>query len=445
MTTENRFEKIDTNAMMNNEPSAELVQAAENGDAQAQYKLAQKFELHDNGKYLFWLEKSAAQNNPEAMYTLASEYDNGYFEERDGKKAFEMYLKCYNCAENGSFEKSNSARDIAEFYTKGRCVEQDYKKALEWYKKVNDPYTMYSNDMMHLGKIFEEGVLVEKDIDAAVWCYSQIGNDARTGKIVPGINGLVHLAEMYRKGNGVEKDEEKALYYENLLVRNKYSDLVRMHIMQPVSDASFEDFMHYYKKDFRGDLMKYFNFEFPSNGAAPFVMKCFEYNRISAFGLKDMFRNAEHYFFFATAMLYTIVFPYVLFKKYGHNGVYREMLKASGWPQICVGMAGVTSPVYTMEMSGLLPTEEHAAFNRSVIEMTSEYMVNDFIKFLEGNRVSCDARAYRKLVETVKNDIEDIREQSRKYIEDYKSDVMNPGAGKDCRFLFTCDRYAEKF
>ena len=54
-----------------------LLKAAEAGDAKAQCEIAHDYRYSESGKYLYWLEKAAAQDFEEAIRTLADEYNYG--------------------------------------------------------------------------------------------------------------------------------------------------------------------------------------------------------------------------------------------------------------------------------------------------------------------------------------------------------------------------------
>ena len=87
-------------------------------------------------------------------------------------------------------------------YTKGDCVAQDYKKALEWYTKAaeqGDAEAQYN-----LGVIYEEGLGIEKDMQKAKHFFKQ----AAKNKFQP---AMIKLAEMKTYGDiGVNINFRKA-------------------------------------------------------------------------------------------------------------------------------------------------------------------------------------------------------------------------------------------
>ena len=77
-----------------------FIEAAEQGDAEAQYQVGYSYYVGKNGinkdydKAVEWFRKSADQGNPNAQRRLGVCYENGYGVKRDIQKAIE----CYNQA-----------------------------------------------------------------------------------------------------------------------------------------------------------------------------------------------------------------------------------------------------------------------------------------------------------------------------------------------------------
>src|ERR1043166_7463298 len=72
--------------------------AAENGDVEAQYKLALSYKNgegteKDLEKAFYWYQKSAGSENKFAQYNLGNCYQYGLGVEKDEVKAFEWYEK----------------------------------------------------------------------------------------------------------------------------------------------------------------------------------------------------------------------------------------------------------------------------------------------------------------------------------------------------------------
>ena len=77
-------------------------------------------------KVLFWLNKAAEQNLPEAQYNLANAYRDGVVVQKNEEKALELYLKA--AEQNLPEAQSNAAYIYANTYN-------DLEKAKFWFTK----------------------------------------------------------------------------------------------------------------------------------------------------------------------------------------------------------------------------------------------------------------------------------------------------------------------
>lgn len=87
-------------------------------------------------------------------------------------------------------------------YQHGVCVDQDYEKALFWYRKAANQ----GNDraQSRLGDMYSEGLGVEQDYEEAAKWYRRSADQNYGG-------AQYALGAMYSKGLGVEQDYEKAV------------------------------------------------------------------------------------------------------------------------------------------------------------------------------------------------------------------------------------------
>ena len=371
------------------------------------------------------------EEDPDKIFSRAGDlWDENKFSE-----AFDLYIKGYDIAlmHGDKSLASDFAKEIGDMYLEGLGVEKDYEKTAEWYRKVETPLALNAEDLMNLGKIFEEGKLVKQDYETAAYLYSRIEEEARVFNDSFGIKGLVRLEEMYRKGIGIQQDLDKALYYSNLLVRSKYCALGRQNAFCPGHSPQLEDFKSYYNSDFSRNMIGYFKISRYGKENFPLIMKCYDYRKYEY--RKDMFDSAQKFFFFAAAVMYTHIFPYAV-KRVCGDEAYHDMLRATGWPEICCGMAGVADPVYTMQLSGFLPTDKHVNYNLAVIDATSEYMLKDFKSFLGGYTETLDVEAYDRLLASENFDTKAILRECEKYINAYKTFMQNPGEKINCEVLF---------
>ena len=209
----------------------EIIEKANNGDAEAQYQLGRQYlvgrlidknpvkaikwirlaaeqgnedAIIDLGWYYIWgkicdkniseglrlLKSVADRGNREAMNRLANLYCAGsvYGIDVDYAEAF----KWYTAADNKS--------EIGECYLYGRGVEQDYKMAVKYFVEADD------KDM--LGECYLHGWGVEKNVDKTIELWESISE--HTSHTIN--DKLWHL---YLDGAVIEPNYEKAFWLLN--------------------------------------------------------------------------------------------------------------------------------------------------------------------------------------------------------------------------------------
>ena len=117
------------------EELAKRMEAAENGDAEAQCDLANRYFLgdgieHDEQKAVEWFRKSAEQGYSVAEYALGNCYFAGCGIEKDEAEAFKWFLKS---AEHGY---AVAQYTVASCYLAGRGVALNKEEAVPWLRKA---------------------------------------------------------------------------------------------------------------------------------------------------------------------------------------------------------------------------------------------------------------------------------------------------------------------
>lgn len=178
-----------------NKAIAWFSQAAEQGKDEAVYILYQYYRYKgDYAQAIAWLTRSAEQGNYNAQYDLGNHYYHGIGLDQDYEKAVYWYNKA---AQQGY---SMALRDLGICYAAGRGVVQDYTKAFELLtksaKKDKDFITL-----SNLGKMYEEGLGVNKDLRVALIMY-------RKASVVKEWKGKVGASpDNYCEDDQVEKRE----------------------------------------------------------------------------------------------------------------------------------------------------------------------------------------------------------------------------------------------
>lgn len=176
-----------------------IIQAAEQGNAEAQYGAGMVYHKGIGGypkdytKALDWLDKSAAQNNVFAHELLGFIYYNGEGVTRNYKKAMRHFLKA---SELGSTDADSW---IAVLYLKN--IGPDYEKAIEWANKAAEKGN--AQGMLLLGWMYDKRQGIKQDDTKALQYYLQAAEKNN-------ISAQFNAGVFYYTGSGCEQDYQKA-------------------------------------------------------------------------------------------------------------------------------------------------------------------------------------------------------------------------------------------
>ena len=168
------------------------IAAAKNGDSIAQYTVAQSFlESHQSSNKtlsLIWLNKSVAQNNPEAQVMLGELYANGKYVEKDMNKARELVgLALAQGYVPAMYQMGEIAR-----------LDNNFPLAKEWFTKAADAH--YSPAEIAMSKLyFQEKTPLYDPKEGFVWMLKAAQNGSAEAQ--------KELAMLYKKGLGTNVDE----------------------------------------------------------------------------------------------------------------------------------------------------------------------------------------------------------------------------------------------
>jgi TPR repeat protein len=187
-----------------------LQSRAEQGDAVAQYNLAQSYLRHDptSADYLSalkWLRASSAQGNLDAEFLLGYLYEHGQGVPQDYAQAAENYR---NAALQGH---SSAENNLASLHQHGQGVPKDMGKAFEWYLAS----AQHGNPVgqCNLATLYYLGAGTRRDYkEAAKWF--------RAAAVSGSAEAQNSLGVSYYKGLGVALDYTEAARWLRLAALN---------------------------------------------------------------------------------------------------------------------------------------------------------------------------------------------------------------------------------
>jgi len=149
--------------------SSEFKKAAEQGQADAQFDLYERYSLGngvpmDKSEAVKWCRKAAEQGHVRAQYALGSAYSIGKEVPMDKSEAVKWWRKA---AEQGD---AAGQRTLGFSYRDGNGVPMDKSEAVKWWRKAaeqGDP-----DGQFHIGLSYKNGDGIAKDnVEAYKWIY----------------------------------------------------------------------------------------------------------------------------------------------------------------------------------------------------------------------------------------------------------------------------------
>lgn len=163
----------------------------------------------DYDEAIYWLQRGADAGDSDAVFELSRIYNSDdYLDGRDSLKAFQLLQKS---AEMGCPQAMDElAMTYCGLPNRNGGLLKDLNKAVMWYERLA-ALTRTGTDkrmplfaMFRLGRLYEEGDGVKKNIPKAIEWYEKefaAGNK----------DALWRIIEIYEKGKDVKKDEKKVV------------------------------------------------------------------------------------------------------------------------------------------------------------------------------------------------------------------------------------------
>jgi TPR repeat protein len=212
---------------LNNYEYALLYKLAENDDVYAMKRLVHylfdNYNRIDNytstpneKQNLFsFLNSLVEKDDNAAMLTLGALYYTGEteFVEQDYRKAQFWYEKASTgkpLETTDDFNNAISLCNLGYCYYYGRAEAPDYKKAFLCFAKA--ACYKYGNAMYKIGDMYQKGLYVEQDVNAAFYWYQNAYHYSHNDKYILASSSL-RLGKAYLKGEGISASPYKALIF----------------------------------------------------------------------------------------------------------------------------------------------------------------------------------------------------------------------------------------
>lgn len=182
---------------------AQYRKAADQGNANAQYKLAIMYKeghgiAKNEAEALAWLRKSA-QGYADAQFSLGRSYETGQGVAKDEVQAVLWYRRA---ADQGQAE---AQLHLGNMYAEGRGIAKDDAQAVAWYQKAAQQGNAEAQTRLGDAYANERGI-TQNDAQAVAW-YRKAAEQGNAA-------GQNNLGIMYEVGRGIAKNAaEAAIWY----------------------------------------------------------------------------------------------------------------------------------------------------------------------------------------------------------------------------------------
>lgn len=167
----------------------------------------------NNTTSLTTLQRIAEQGNANAQFTLGQKYEQGDGVPKNDQQAIKWYRKA---AEQDDCDAQFS---LARLYEEGtKTIPQSYQQAITWYKKAaeqGDPEAM-----QRIAHVYEK----MDDAQNAIYWYEQIRYERRITRNLDEATAQHHLGNLYEHGQVVAKDYAQAIHWYQKAAANKHFD-----------------------------------------------------------------------------------------------------------------------------------------------------------------------------------------------------------------------------
>jgi len=199
----------------------ELKNRADQGDAQAQYDLARRFQLEKPSEAAVYFKQAAEQGHGAAQYEMGLRCNKEIGKDgKDGKDIVQAISWFSKAAESGH---ANAQYELGLFLQEGKGTEQNLVLAVSWFQKAANQG--HAEAQYELGVCYLRGAGVEESMSKAIdWCKKAVENGSEYAEAIVGFKEI----EQIRKFNDVrtrQSMERNSLFLQQLgieLAKNGY-------------------------------------------------------------------------------------------------------------------------------------------------------------------------------------------------------------------------------
>jgi len=213
---------------------AEVARRAEEGNAKAQFTLAEMYAngdgvLEDSAEAAKWYRKAAEQSYPRAQAMLGYLYSVGRGVPKDSAEAVK-WLRL--AAERGN---AMAQYNLGLKYAQGDGVPKDSAEAARWYREAADQGTGHAKARFNLGVMYATGEGVPQDSAQAIEWYLKAAE-------LDYAKAEANLGYMYATGNGTRRDPAEAVkWYRKAAEQGDATALYNLGVMAAVGDGVPKD------------------------------------------------------------------------------------------------------------------------------------------------------------------------------------------------------------
>jgi TPR repeat protein len=193
-----------------------LVRKAEQGDANAQFMLGLAYRdgslgfSRDDSEAAKWIRKSATQGHDGAKALLESirtasiptSEQSQQSQVTVTRSSLTVDEKISSLVSQANFGEARAKFELGEIYQRGYGVPQDYKKAVDWYRKAAEQG--HSDGQLGLARMYSNGWGVPKEEAEALKWYRKAAENGN-------LHAQYDLSSMYVGGHGVRKDFDRGI------------------------------------------------------------------------------------------------------------------------------------------------------------------------------------------------------------------------------------------